>query len=140
MECGPPFVLLPGPEGLSGKLPRARIMSYLPGSLPLPPRPTPGPLGLVISIQLERESDPRLIARNVDLMWPQRGRLFRRLHRGLWMVCPGQGLRWKQPGARGLEAGPALTDRLVQSPALIFRIEWPGAGVVQLLGAYRTDW
>ena len=71
MECGPPFVLLPGPGGVSGKLPRAGIVSYLPCSPSLLHPPSQGPWALVISIQLDRESDPSLIVRNVDLLWPQ---------------------------------------------------------------------
>ena len=46
MECGPPFVLLPGPGGVSGKLPRAGIVSYLPCSPSLLHPPISGPLGL----------------------------------------------------------------------------------------------
>lgn len=75
MECGPPLVLLPGPGGVSGKLPRARIMSYLPCSPSLLRPPSPGPWALVISIQLERESDPGLIVRSVGLLWPQGGKV-----------------------------------------------------------------
>lgn len=95
MEYGPAFVLLPGPEGVSGKLPRARIRSYLPCSLSLPPHPlhhTLGPLCLVISTELERKSDPSLIVRNVDLMWPQGERSFWRLQRPVdGVACTGAG-------------------------------------------------
>ena len=33
--------------------------------------PSQGPWALVISIQLDRESDPGPVVRNVDLFWPQ---------------------------------------------------------------------
>lgn len=81
------------------KTPQARILSYLPIHSPSP-TPIPGPWALVISTELERESDPSLIVRNMDFVWPQ-GKGWSGAARGLWLVRPGQG--W------GLGAGPRLT-------------------------------
>lgn len=64
-----------------------------------PITPTPGPQALVISTELERESNSNLLERNVDFMWPQ-GKGWSVYCRGVWMAWLAQG-----PGGSRLHPG-----------------------------------
>lgn len=93
---------------------------------PLSSTPSQGPWALVISIQLDRESDPGPVVRNVDLFWPQgegsSGNWLQRPLDGVAWAGGGEDMGW---GLDGEDLGPqAQTAPFTAHLCLLFKTVW----------------